>query len=107
MKNKPIRKRKLETRLTEEEHEIIRNKFGRKAAEAARLFLLGYRVSLPSKSRDQLGLILRALAIHRHSVLELRALVKKSHAASAEELLQREERQFNAIIELCCSIFLN
>jgi hypothetical protein len=107
MKNKPARNRKLEVRLDETEHELIRKKFGRKAAEAARLFLLGYRVSMPSVTKKQLGLILRALALHRESVLLLRALVTESQGEKAAALLRREEHQFSAVIDICCSHFLN
>lgn len=107
MKNEPARYRKLEVRLSEAEYERIRKKFGRKAASAARLFLLGYRVSMPSHTKRQLGLILRSLAIHRQQVLLLRALVKETHGDKAAVLLRREERHFNAVIDTCCSIFLD
>lgn len=107
MRNKPLRKRKLEVRLSDAEHEIIRNKFGRNAAEVARLFMLGYRVSIPSLTKRQLGLILRALALHRHQSLELRALVKKTQGDKASALLLRDERLFNAVIKTCCSNFSN
>lgn len=107
MKNKPVRTRKLEVRLSEEEHGAIRKRFGRKAADAARLFLLGYRVNTPSLSKKQLGLILRSLALYRQQALLLRATVKEIQGEKAAVLLRREERQFNAIITACCSNFLN
>jgi hypothetical protein len=106
MKNEGPRKKKLEIKLHDEEEKVIRETFGRFAASVARNYLLGRRVSMPSLSRNQVFLILRAIAVHRLSVLKLRSLADPDHAASAQ-LLRKEEELFNTTINICWSIFSN
>lgn len=102
MKNK---RKKLEVSFSPEDYELIRKKFDRKAAEMARLFLLGYRVSMPSQNQKQLGLILRAMALHRHQVLAIRKLVEDTHGKKVAALLDREQHLFNSILQLWISSY--
>ena len=104
------RTKKLEVKLTEPELRMIRKKFGRLAAAAARNFLLGFRVANPS-TPDKAVAIESARALHSYhiSVDKLRQRIKQHLGTEADALtaalMAAEEQLFQSLLNTWFSNF--
>jgi hypothetical protein len=100
------RERKVEVKLSTQEHRVIRKKFGRQAAAIARAHWLGFRVANPTTpDKKHLLAVARALHAHRVEVIKLRRLVADAYGENAAKILKDEETKFNHLTHLWLSIY--
>ena len=100
------RDKKIEVKLTDAEERMIRKKFGRMAAAAARAFWLGFKVANPLTPGKQATLD-RALALHTYhlAVVDLRRRIKPHFGEEADIIMAAEEQLFQALTKTWLSNF--
>lgn len=100
------RDKKIEVKLTEAEERVVRKKFGRMAAAAARAFWLGFKVANPlTPSKKATRDCAYALYTYHLAVVDLRQRIKQHFGEETDIMMAAEEQLFQTLTKIWLTNF--